>query len=471
MNERKGSTSSLLVLVLMGILLSAGTANCLDTVYLGMPDPDQICYELDLGTAWCPVYLWMGYDLLNPYGKLIILPTYSLRETIAFRKPMQLTPYNPPAEFSFVPVGIGSAGRIFFQNISGVKIADGGSARLYPAIDNPYKNYQYWYKGQTHAHANICDSGLPVEYCECGQNPDVTPYELMKAYYSTGSRFMSITHHDTIVPNPDVDGILYIAGEENGDCWAWHGLPTWYNPPHIIGIGIQKALGEDAAFWWYCQSRIDYFLNQGGIAILAHPWNPNDWDSWACGASTNYVYGGYLAGLQGYTGFEVDNDHPQTLIDWGYVLASGRRVWAFAADDSHHLQDIGHGFIVVNSNLKESEVDSEAGRVDTMNNIKAGNFYSVHRNDQTVPYPEILKIETSTSTVAITAKGANKVSFIDFEASKTSSSLKTIEYDSDVLDEFTVTYNFFEGVTPRYFLRMELSNSWGAKAYSQPVFF
>lgn len=129
-----------------------------------------------------------------------------------------------------------------------------------PAFENLYKNHPYWYKGQTHAHADY----RPY-YDEWGDDPKQKPYELEQDYRDAGYHFIALTHYHIIILDPGVASILHINGEEDGD-WDWP-----YNPPHIIGINITSTSDDDD---WTCQERINHFINQGGLAIIAHPHEP-----------------------------------------------------------------------------------------------------------------------------------------------------------------------------------------------------
>lgn len=84
---------------------------------------------------------------------------------------------------------------------------------------NPYRNYDFWYKGQTHWHSNRSDDV---------DGDRLSPYFVEEAYKRKGYTFVCLTDHNQAVPDPGVPGIMHITSGEDGD-------PRRH---HICAIGI-----------------------------------------------------------------------------------------------------------------------------------------------------------------------------------------------------------------------------------------
>ncbi|MBN1378001.1 MAG: hypothetical protein JXA04_02065 [Gammaproteobacteria bacterium] len=244
-------------------------------------------------------------------------------------------------------------------------------------LENPYQNYPYWYKVQTHAHSTRSD----------GSNG---PGKVFYHYVQKDYRAMALTDHDIpcgiIFDDPLVDseiiGIVYIPSEEDGDWGSEHMLAINLDP----GLASNGPCGPEHE--WPAQRRIDYVINQGGIAVLAHPYDSDH------GWSENKI----LNDLDRFTGIEIFNpgqrgpgggNNMRTINLWDRLLQQGRKVWGFSGDDCHDV-DGDHfnlGWILVNSNKNareywegENPKDPQEFRNDLVANIKLGNFLAMTRN-------------------------------------------------------------------------------------------
>lgn len=258
-----------------------------------------------------------------------------------------------------------------------------------PRFQNPYENHPYWYKGQVHSHSVASDG-------------DQSPYDVEVAYQRKGYTFICLTDHNSAEPDPDALGIVHITSGEDGYGWRHHIL--------ALGINLEKVEwyhdnvdpdrdsnqdGLDDRATRFCeniQPRIDYITEvQETIAVLAHPTDSH--------AATG---GGFtldeLKENSRYTGIEIYNAGGPHWSDswWDEVLSMGRhkRMWGFAGDDCHDVEEnhknFNRGWIVVNSRVGPAREYLEGPgleredelRQDILENIKAGNFYSVVRSPQ-----------------------------------------------------------------------------------------
>jgi len=194
------------------------------------------------------------------------------------------------------------------------------------SIDSPYTAKMNVYKGQLHAHSTNSE----------GCN---SPREVAVIYKNLGFNFTSITDHDYLTPDPEVPGILYIPGVEE---------TTQPDIRHILSINASAEVTQTEP-----QSVIDAIDAQGAIAVIAHP-------------TFSAMTESDLQALAGYTMIEIDDEKL-----WDGLLASNRRVFAVASDDSEcqsSLRDYGRGWVqVFADSLDRNEIVAS---------LMSGNFYS-----------------------------------------------------------------------------------------------
>ena len=142
-----------------------------------------------------------------------------------------------------------------------------------------------------------------------------------------------------MTPDPEVPGILYIPGVEE---------TTQPDIRHVLNINASAEVTQTEP-----QSVIDAIDAQGAIAIIAHP-------------SFSAMTESDLQALVGYTMMEIDDERL-----WDGLLASNRRVFAVASDDSvcqSSLRDYGRGWVQVFADSLD--------RNSIIASLRSGNFYS-----------------------------------------------------------------------------------------------
>jgi len=218
---------------------------------------------------------------------------------------------------------------------------------------NPFTAPGIWLKGNLHTHTTKSDGVR-------------TPQEVVDHYSLNGYDFLSITDHGTRVdPRPlDNRGMVLIPGQEISIGNSLAG--TTY---HIVAANIQETIKiHDFDHTQDPQRAIDLTAEQGGFAILAHPY-------WS-GLHTQD-----LLRLIGYLGVEIYNTSCDVYRGTGYsnshidaLLASGSRPLIFATDDHHgepepmKPSDACVAWIMVKARDKRLKSIVEA--------IKMGLFYS-----------------------------------------------------------------------------------------------
>jgi hypothetical protein len=327
---------------------------------------------------------------------------------------------------------------------------------------NPYQNFRYWYKGQVHVHsdksADAPSYGVQTGRGECAF--DNSPREVEKVYEENGYDFIALTDHDTITRDPGVEGILHIDSEESASSGE---LPLNYFPPHILGIDIEDDSDHD----WSCQARIDeYSWRQNGLAVLAHPDDPKrEYNEERC-VGPNGIF---LQDLYGYTGVQTsgkDNFY-EVVRQWDEVLRTRRRVWLFAADDSHCAHDssqINQGWIVVNSDQEPIYKD------DIVQNLRTGNFYSVIRVSDQLGDLQLDSVKVMGNRVQISGGGASRIHFLD-NAGQLPGPLAMVKQNPN--EDFFASYpldDSWQYPSPHIYLRILIIDRYGNIAFLQPLF-
>jgi len=210
-----------------------------------------------------------------------------------------------------------------------------------------------WLKGNTHTHTSESDG-------------DSTPAEVVRWYREHGYDFLIITDHDKVT-RVDGGGMVLIPGEEVTDR-----LPK--RPLHVNALGVLFSVKPQrgATPAEVLQRDVDAVWEAGGVAAINHP---NF--GWAFGVDE-------LMKLERVSLLEIASGHPYVNMQgppsveemWDQLLTAGKRVYAIAVDDSHHLQhsldtDIappGKAWIVVRVN--ERTPDAILGA------IELGDFYA-----------------------------------------------------------------------------------------------
>ncbi len=179
---------------------------------------------------------------------------------------------------------------------------------------NPFTTPGVWLKGNLHTHTKMSD-GVS------------TPQQVVEHYSQKGYDFLSITDHGILVdPSPlDNRGMILIPGQEISVGNSLAGTTH-----HIVAANIKETIRiPDFDHSQDPQRAIDLIAEQGGLAILAHPY-------WS-GLHTQD-----LLRLTGYIGVEIYNTYCEVYRGTGYsgshvdaLLASGRRPLIFATDDHH----------------------------------------------------------------------------------------------------------------------------------------
>jgi predicted metal-dependent phosphoesterase TrpH len=225
-------------------------------------------------------------------------------------------------------------------------------------IVNPYKGKgSLALKGQLHCHTTNSDG---VD----------SPTALVSAYRQAGYKFIAVTDHDFITPDPLVNGIIFIPSVEEGYVSAYDHIPAY--------DVTSQSDSNDA------QTMIDFHRQNGKLCSLAHP--------------------GWLSGEETHAIKLFDNNFVEVFntIEYAYhidnLLTTGHRVFMTAVDDCHNIAggSFNQGYVVVHA-----ETETKA---DILKALRAGQFYASTGND--------ISLELNGNIITATSTASSKFEFI-----------------------------------------------------------
>lgn len=289
---------------------------------------------------------------------------------------------------------------------------------------NPFQQPGQWYRGNTHTHSTESDGKLSI-------------VDRFAAYREKGYDFLVLTDHRKVndVQDYSTSDFLAISGSEVHPQNPYGGATY-----HIVAINIHEPVN---CAKMHPNAVLDDIKAQGGEAVLCHPY-------W-CG----HTVSDFLP-LRGYFAVEVYNDTCMGIGKgfseqaWDDLLDRGGPVFGIAADDAHGVtHDCFHGWVMVKS--PELTLDG------IMEALRTGAFYSTLG-------PEISDITVKHADKKITVKCSAAQSIV-FKA-ECHRGRRVLAPEGATLTE--ATYQVPEGAK---YVRVEVTDETGKKAWSNPFFF
>jgi hypothetical protein len=201
------------------------------------------------------------------------------------------------------------------------------------SIESPYGDSSIpFLKGNLHAHTTESDGKR-------------APQVVVDDYAARGYDFLMISDHDKLTDPKRVDarGMVLIPGNEISA-----------KGPHLLHINAKTHIPPDENR----QTVLDSIVEQRSLAVFNHP----NWQE-----HYNHCPQEKLVGWKSYLGIEIFNGVIRRLAGsefatdrWDMLLGSGRRVWGFANDDSHDVQDVELGWNMVQSKSRSVDAICEA---------------------------------------------------------------------------------------------------------------
>lgn len=287
---------------------------------------------------------------------------------------------------------------------------------------NPFKQQGQWYRGNTHSHSTESDGQLSVS-------------DRFSAYRDAGYDFLVLTDHRKVndVEPYSTSDFLAISGSE-----VHPSNPYGGGTYHFVAINIHEPVN---CAKMHPNAVLDDIKEQGGEAVLCHPY-------W-CG----HTISDYLP-LRNYFAVEVYNDTCMGIGKgfseqaWDDLLDRGGPVLGIASDDAHGTEhDCFHGWI--NVKAEDLSIDS------IMASLRTGAFYSTLG-------PEIVDLDLTDNVVSVKCSEARSICF---KADCTRG--KYIQApEGELLTE--ASYSVPESAK---YVRVEITDETGKKAWSNPFFF
>jgi hypothetical protein len=242
-------------------------------------------------------------------------------------------------------------------------------------LENPFESPGNWYRANLHAHTTASDG-------------DLSPDEAADFYRRSGYQVLSITDHSHVTEvqaeHPDfilISGVELQGGRSRQD--------TSY---HIVGLDVRSRGRMDVPSSATAQDTVDMLREDGGEAILAHPY-------WS-GLMAEDVVGlrGCFA-LEVYnTGCDLEILRGYSMVHWDDLLTLGQDYGAVAVDDGHAgAVDHGLGWTMI----RAEELSVEA----IMDSLRRGLYYSSTG-------PEIVGLQIAGSKIAVTTSPVRSIALV-----------------------------------------------------------
>lgn len=274
-------------------------------------------------------------------------------------------------------------------------------------------------KAGFHCHTFRSDGGL-------------SPMETLERYHKKGFRCLGITDHRTVTGTDGApDGMLTIPSTENG------------GEPDVIAAGIVKPVPPELPLAERCGS----LAAQGGFTIAAHP-------AYCAALPGDYIDCGELMALEIYNAYcDMAYSNGYAVELWDMLLGSGKRIWGVAGDDAHlnpgkrFYSEAGLGWVEI-----WADDFSEKAILDS---LKKGAFFSTQG-------PVFQEISITGNSVSLKCSPAAEVRW------RTFGKVGFVDYPREGSElEVSSLPGWFK---PSKFLRIELVDREGKRAWSNPVF-
>lgn len=277
-----------------------------------------------------------------------------------------------------------------------------------------------WIKAGLHCHTLNSDGGL-------------TPEATVRYYRDKGFQCLGITDHAqvTSVEGFSDNDFIGIDSTENGGV------------PDVIGVGVTATSPKELSLL----ERTQALVNQGGFTVAAHP-------TYCAVTPDMYVNCPNLMAMEIYNAY-CDEAYSNGLATelWDMVLGQGKRIWGVAADDAHlnprkrYYSDAGRAWVEIWA--------EEFSCVAILRSLKRGSFYSTQG-------PKFTSITVEASTIRLTCSPVVQVRW------RTFGNVGFVHYAPE--DDSLTQSILPEWFKPRLFVRIELVDSQGKKAWSNPFF-
>jgi hypothetical protein len=330
-------------------------------------------------------------------------------------------------------------------------------------VRNPFESPGFWTRGNLHTHTTNSDGVLP-------------PEKVVDYYSSYGYDFLALTDHGKLT-RIFSEKILLIPGVE-----LVSGRGVLGGDYHVVAVNVEDEEAVQKHARDSVQTLLDY-LKDNGFALIAHPY----WSKLTMQDLLNIT--NYL-GIEIYnTGCDVEVAKGFSTVHWDNLLTRRVSVYGFAVDDAHWYSnlDAPGGWISVKvreknlseliKSIKEGLFYASTGpaiekfshvgnkleakfspsrRIDLVSENGTGfsislDVYNIVRKENTVPKIRIVKTERNGDEEEVSAEVNSRK--VVFKVSKIGLSHITLE-----------------GFDFKNYVRLEITDANGRKAWTNPIF-
>lgn len=328
---------------------------------------------------------------------------------------------------------------------------------------NPFETPGSWMKGNIHAHTTNSDGTL-------------SPEKTVDYYSSYGYDFLALTDHGKLT-KASSEKLLLIPGVE-----LVSGKSVLGGDYHVVAINVEdeEALQKHAKD--SVQTLLDY-LKENGFAVIAHPY----WSKLTTQDLLNIT--NYL-GIEIYnTGCDVEVAKGFSTIHWDNLLTNRINVYGFAVDDAHWYSnlDAPGGWICVKvrerslsgliKSIEKGLFYASTGpvikRFSYASNGLEAEFSTVRRVDVVSENGTGFSISTDVYNIVRRKPGIQRIRIVKTGRKNGGEEVYAeIRGKSAVfkLSKSGLSYVRLEGFDFKSYVRLEITDANGRKAWTNPVF-
>lgn len=285
---------------------------------------------------------------------------------------------------------------------------------------SPFVSNGMWISAGLHCHSDRSDGGL-------------SPTDTLRTYRDLGYQCVGLTDHRVVTPVATLSGGGFLAV----DSIEVGGVPD------VIGIGATRAPDPAASL----SQRVSDLTAQGAFTIGAHP-------TYSAAKPSDYLGCPELMAIEIYNAYceEAYANGIATEI-WDMLLGEGMKCWGVAADDAHlnerkrYYSAAGRAWV----EIWASELSLKA----VLESLKAGAFYSTQG-------PKLTRISTTSGGIVIDCTPVQQVRW---------RTRGPCGYVQRVDGPHGITNAALpEWFNPRGYVRVELVDAEGLRAWSNPFY-
>ncbi|MEM3388561.1 MAG: CehA/McbA family metallohydrolase [Thermoproteota archaeon] len=328
---------------------------------------------------------------------------------------------------------------------------------------NPFESPGFWMKGNLHAHTTNSDGVL-------------SPESVVDYYSSYGYDFLALTDHGKLT-RISSEKLLLIPGVELVSGRSFLG-----GDYHVVAINVEDEETLQKHAKDSVQTLLDY-LKENGFAIIAHPY----WSKLTAQDLFNIT--NYL-GIEIYnTGCDVEVAKGFSTIHWDDLLTNRINVYGFAVDDAHWYSNLDAPGGWISVKVRERSMS------ELLESIRRGFFYAstgpaivrfsyaakkleaefspVRRVDVVSENGTGFSISTDVYNIVRRGPGVPKIRIVKTERNEDGEEVYAEIHNRTIMFKLVKTglsYIRLEGFDFKNYVRLEVTDVNGGKAWTNPVF-